>query len=116
MESEHVLIAGATGYVGGKLLPELEREGASIRCFARNPQKLAGRVGPASQVVQGDLLDARSVDQAMEGVRTAYFLVHLMAKGRDFHRQVALPFRIAEAIEDRVMPVPRTTSPDGTQR
>lgn len=81
------LLTGATGYVGGRLLEELERSGAALRCLARRPEYLESRVGPATEVVRGDVLDAATLGPAMQGVETAYYLVHSMGNAEDFERQ-----------------------------
>jgi uncharacterized protein YbjT (DUF2867 family) len=82
-----VLLTGATGYVGGRLLRRLEREGLSVRCLCRNPEVLRGRVGPGVTVVQGDLLRPASLGPAFSGVDTAFYLVHSMQAGREFEDQ-----------------------------
>ena len=61
-----ILLTGATGYVGGRLLPALEAAGYSVRCLARRPEFLQQRVGPETEVVRGDCLDASSLRRAME--------------------------------------------------
>ena len=81
-----VLLTGATGYVGGLLLPLLEQQAVSVRCLARNPAKIS-RTNESTQVVRGDVLDAGSLKQAMQGVHTAYYLVHLMSGSKDFERE-----------------------------
>ena len=93
-----VLITGATGYVGGRLIPLLEQQPVTLRCLARKPDKLRATVNPSTQVVQGDVLDAASLDQALRGVHTAYYLVHLMSGSKDFEiqdRKAAENFAIA---------------------
>ena len=92
-----VLLTGGSGYVGGRLIPLLERQGVRLRCLARNPDKLRSQVQAASEVVQGDVLDPPSLDRALQGVHTAYYLVHLMSGSgsKDFERedrQAALNF------------------------
>jgi uncharacterized protein YbjT (DUF2867 family) len=82
-----VLVAGASGYVGGRLVPLLERRPVALRCLARDPDKLRPLVGPATQVVQGDVLDAPSLNEALHGVHTAYYLVHLMSGSEDFEAE-----------------------------
>ena len=82
-----VLLTGGSGYVGGRLIPLLERLGVKLRCLARNPDKLRSRVQAASEVVQGDVLDPPSLDRALQGVHTAYYLVHLMSGSKDFERE-----------------------------
>ena len=79
------LVTGATGYIGGRLVPELLAAGHRVRCLARSPERLrdhpwAGRV----DVVRGDVTDAASVADALAGVDVAYYLVHALGSGRDF--------------------------------
>jgi uncharacterized protein YbjT (DUF2867 family) len=73
-----VLLTGASGYVGGRLLYRLERRGLRVRCLARRPEFLADRVGAATEIVGGDVLQPESLASAMEGVQTAYYMVHSM--------------------------------------
>lgn len=78
------LLTGATGYVGGRLLQSLEESGVRLRCLARRPEYLAARVAPGTEVVGGDVLDAESLSRAMNGVATAYYLVHSMSDDGDW--------------------------------
>ena len=73
-----ILVTGASGYVGGRLLARLEQRGFAVRCLARRPEFLAGRVGPHTQIVAGDVLRAETLPAALEGVDTAYYLIHSM--------------------------------------
>ncbi len=83
MHSRHVLLTGATGYIGGRLLRRFEQHGRPVRCLVRQPARLRpGR--PTTEVVQGDCLDEGTLDRALGGIDTAYYLVHSMAAGRDF--------------------------------
>lgn len=82
-----VLLAGATGYVGGRLIPLLEQQPVALRCLARNPDKLRASVRDSTQVVEGDVLDAASLHKALQDVHTAYYLVHLMSGSKDFEKQ-----------------------------
>jgi len=82
-----ILLTGATGYVGGRLLPLLVADGWRVRCLARQPEHLSPRVPAGVEVVQGDLLDAASLSAAMQGVTTAYYLVHSMGATGDFETQ-----------------------------
>ena len=66
-----VLLTGATGYVGGRLLPELEARGCRVRCLARRPDYLVPRVGPGTEVAKGDVLDRASLDEALKGIEVA---------------------------------------------
>ncbi|MEV7085341.1 SDR family oxidoreductase [Streptomyces sp. NPDC093085] len=79
------LVTGATGYIGGRLVPELLAAGHTVRCLVRTPAKVrdhpwAGRV----ETVQGDVTDPESVGAALTGIDVAYYLVHGLAGGPDF--------------------------------
>src|SRR5579884_2692901 len=90
-----ILLTGGSGYVGGRLIPLLEKQPVVLRCLTRNPDKLRTRAKDTTQVVRGDVLDAASLDEAMRGVHTAYYLIHLMLGSKDFEkqdRQAALNF------------------------
>jgi len=78
---ERILVLGATGYVGGRLVPRLLREGYSVRCMARDPRKLYGRQWSGVEVTQGDVLDQESLARAMAGCGIVYYLVHSMGGG-----------------------------------
>lgn len=78
------LLTGATGYVGGRLLEELEGAGVALRCLARKPEYLKTRVAEGTEVVRGDVLDSASLAAALSGVATAYYLVHSMSDEGDF--------------------------------
>ncbi len=79
-----ILLTGATGYIGGRLLHELESRGERVRCLARSPEYLASRIGPGTEVVAGDVLRLETLPPALVGVDTAYYLVHSMASRGDF--------------------------------
>ena len=81
-----ILLTGATGYVGGCLLDELQRRGHAVRCLVRRPEKLAGRVVATTEVVQGDAADETDLARACGDVEVAYWLVHSMEGGVDFER------------------------------
>jgi uncharacterized protein YbjT (DUF2867 family) len=96
-----VLLTGATGYVGGCLLAELERRGIVVRCLARRPEKLTGRAGPQTEVMAGDATDPADLARACAGVDVAYWLVHSMESGVDFERADRLAAeRFAAAARD----------------
>lgn len=93
-----ILLTGATGYVGGRLLGVLERAGHDVVCLARNPAHLSGRLGPRSRAVAGDLLDPASLPAAFTGIDTAYFLVHSMGDASGFEsREIATATHFAAA-------------------
>ena len=79
-----VLLTGASGYVGGRLLKELEKAGWPVRCLARRPDFLRAKVAPSTEVVKADCLDRSSLSPAMAGVHTAYYLVHSMGSSGKF--------------------------------
>jgi len=82
-----ILLTGATGYVGGRLLKALEAQGHRLRCLARRPEFLQSRIAEATQVVKGDLLDVTSLAAALAGVDSAYYLVHSMGSGGAFEEE-----------------------------
>ena len=93
-----ILVAGATGYVGGRLVQALEQAGRRVRCLARRPAFLSSRVGVGTAVVQGDCLEPTSLLAALDGVDVAYYLVHSMGSGADFEqedREAARNFGVA---------------------
>ena len=79
-----ILLTGASGYVGGRLLDRLETEGARLRCMTRRPEELEGRVARGTEVVRGDVTDPGSLEGALAGVEIAYYLVHSMTSGTDY--------------------------------
>lgn len=80
-----VLVTGATGYVGGRLIPELLAAGFQVRAAARDPRDLQGRTWSDDvQAVQCDLSEPDQVRDAMDGVHTALYLVHSMGGKGDF--------------------------------
>jgi uncharacterized protein YbjT (DUF2867 family) len=75
-----VLLTGATGFVGGRLLPALRSHGVDVRCLVRSRKRLAGHLttDPSVSFVEGDLLDRDSLYRAMDGIEAALYLVHSM--------------------------------------
>lgn len=80
-----ILVTGATGYIGGRLIPRLLDLGHAVRVLVRDPGRIAGRSWTDRvEVVTGDLLEPGTAARALEGVEAAYYLVHSMTSGRDF--------------------------------
>lgn len=82
---QHILLTGATGYIGGRLAPRLLGRGHTLRCLVRDPDRLAGLDWTdRAEMVEGDVLKPDTLPSAMEGVDTAYYLIHSMAAGEGF--------------------------------
>ncbi len=97
-----ILVCGATGYVGGRLVRRLLEKGYAVTCLVRSPEKLAEFSWGNHQslsIVQGELEDEEATSKALEDVRAAYYLVHSMqsAKGQyaQRDRKLATTFRDA---------------------
>ncbi|HVM53844.1 MAG TPA: SDR family oxidoreductase [Acidimicrobiales bacterium] len=93
-----ILVTGATGYIGGRLVPRLLAEGRSVRCLVRDPRRVAGRGWQDVDVIGGDVADAEALAVAMRSVDVAYYLVHSMAGSesfRDRDRELAAKFAAA---------------------
>jgi uncharacterized protein YbjT (DUF2867 family) len=104
MPASCVLVTGATGYIGGRLVPELLEAGYEVRCLVRSPEKLVGEPWlDQIEVVEGSLTDADVVARALLGTTAAYYLVHSMGGAADFarhDREVADTFRRAADATD----------------
>jgi uncharacterized protein YbjT (DUF2867 family) len=86
--SQLVLVTGATGYIGGRLVPRLLEAGYRVRCLARDAERLQGRPwSDQVEVVEGDALRPESLPPAMEGVSAAYYLIHSLSDTSDFHER-----------------------------
>lgn len=97
----HILVTGATGYVGGRLVPRLLERGHAVRVLVRDPRRVLGRKWASSvEVVSGDLVTGEGVVTALAGVDAAAFLVHSMTATSDFaarDREAAHQFANAAA-------------------
>ncbi|WP_228447461.1 SDR family oxidoreductase [Streptomyces paludis] len=95
-ERSHCLVTGASGYIGGRLVPELLTAGHRVRCLARSPGTLRDHPwAPDVETVRGDVTDAGSLDAALRGIDVAYYLVHALGTGAGFEetdRRAALLF------------------------
>ena len=80
-----ILVTGATGYIASRLIPRLLKEGYHVRCLARDPLRLKGRDWSRHvEVVQGDVTMPSSLPVALEGVHSAYYLIHNMTYGHGY--------------------------------
>ncbi len=83
-----ILVTGATGYIGGRLVPALLQAGYPVRVLVRDRQRLQGRPWLSQvEVVQGDVLRPETLSAALHGVSVAYYLVHSMTANPDFDRR-----------------------------
>jgi uncharacterized protein YbjT (DUF2867 family) len=89
-------VTGVTGYVGGRLVPELLDAGFAVRALTRNPARLAGRQWADDvEAVEADVSDLETTRAALDGADVAYYLVHSLGTGRTFEardRRNALTF------------------------
>lgn len=85
---DRILVTGASGYIGGRLVPRLLAAGYRVRCLVRSPEKLADRPwaqDPRVEIFSGDLEDRRSTLRAARGCCVAYYLVHsMLAAGKSY--------------------------------
>ena len=83
-----LFVTGATGYIGGRLVPRLVGDGYRVRCLARSRRKLGERTwasSPAVEIIEGDVGDGTLLTRALEGCAAAYYLVHsMMAVGEAY--------------------------------
>jgi uncharacterized protein YbjT (DUF2867 family) len=78
-----ILVTGATGYVGGRLVPRLIEKGFKVRCLARDASRLQGR-WDGVDIVQGDVLNKDSLQNIFKDIDTAYYLIHSMGGEGEF--------------------------------
>ena len=81
---ELILLTGATGHIGGRLLRRLQEADRPLRCLTRRPDDLLSQIAGRTEIAKGDVLDPESLAVAMRGVQTAYYLVHSMGATGDF--------------------------------
>jgi len=85
VNAERLLVTGANGYIAGRLIPRLLNGGARVRVLVRDPHRLSGRRWfQAVEPSVGDVLHPESLRASLEGVRTAYYLIHNMALGKGY--------------------------------
>jgi uncharacterized protein YbjT (DUF2867 family) len=95
-----IVLTGATGYVGGRLLPRLLEVGHTVRCVVRAPGR--AQLPEGAEVVEGDVLSGEGLAEAMAGADIAYYLVHSMGGGRDGEDFAARDRRAARTFGDAV--------------
>jgi uncharacterized protein YbjT (DUF2867 family) len=81
-----ILLTGATGYVGGRLLHALEQRGRAVRCLARRPEHLSHRATKSTELVAGDVMKPQTLEPALSGCETAYYLIHSMGRAGQFQQ------------------------------
>ncbi|MFY7067737.1 SDR family oxidoreductase [Nocardiopsis changdeensis] len=85
MSGRRALVTGATGYIGGRLVPQLLDAGFEVRCLARDPGKLRDHPWrDRVEAARGDVVSGEGLAEALEGADVAYYLVHSMSGSRDF--------------------------------
>src|SRR6266511_2632052 len=101
-DSNLILVTGATGYVGGRLVPRLLDKGYRVRCLVRDHARLQGRSWlNRVEVASGDALAPETLVKAMQGVSVAYYLIHGMQGGRiSAERDLAVARNFASAAEE----------------
>lgn len=91
-----VLVTGATGYIGGRLVPRLLEAGYRVRVYVRSPEKLTDTPwSDAVDIIQGDLDDGPGLTEALTGCETLYYLVHSMGSGGDFESKERIMAKVA---------------------
>lgn len=94
-----ILVTGATGYIGGRLVPELLERGYQVRIMVRVPSSVHKERWPDAEIVVADVLDIGGVKKAFEGIHTAYYLVHSLLLGKKHFESAdvegAINFRMA---------------------
>ncbi|MEZ6138664.1 MAG: NAD(P)H-binding protein [Pirellulaceae bacterium] len=93
-----ILLTGATGYIGGRLLPRVEELGYSVRCLTRRENGVEARNEAGREIVVGNVLDPATLPAAMADIDTAFYFVHSMGNQGDFEdedRQAAQNFSAA---------------------
>jgi uncharacterized protein YbjT (DUF2867 family) len=110
VESQTLFVTGATGYIGGRLVPNLLELGYTVRCLSRNGSKLMGRSWAGNdkvEIIEGDASDEELLADAMKGCEAAYYLVHSMDSKGSSYRKRDLEMAEAFGRSAKVAGVPR---------
>lgn len=83
-----ILITGATGYIGGRLVPLLIRKGYSVRCMARHPERLAARGWKNAEIVFGEALKYETLKQPLTCIDVAYYLIRSVYRNEEISREL----------------------------
>jgi len=100
--SHLILVTGATGYIASRLIPQLLKRGYCVRVLVRHPERLKARKWYSQvEMAQGDVLQPATLPLALDGVHTAYYLIHNMLSGRGFtSREIEGAHNFAQAAEN----------------
>ena len=84
--SKRILVTGATGYIGGRLVPRLLQEGYHVRVLVRSRVRVLSRPwSDQVEILTGDIFDPQTLAEVLTGVDSAYYLIHSMSRGSNFH-------------------------------
>ena len=98
MPPRKILVTGATGYIGGRLVPCLLEAGYAVRCFVRDADRLQGQAwADQVEVAVGDVLDPETLGPALDGIDVAYYLIHSLGEGAFAERDRRAADNFAEA-------------------
>ncbi|MBV6393332.1 MAG: hypothetical protein KPEEDBHJ_02572 [Anaerolineales bacterium] len=80
-----ILVTGATGYIASLLIPQLLEKGNRVRAMARQPERLYKRAWhKQAETIRADVMESQTLAPALDGVHTAYYLIHSMSRGRGY--------------------------------
>ncbi|MFC1513948.1 SDR family oxidoreductase [candidate division KSB1 bacterium] len=82
-----ILVTGATGYIGGRLVPELILRGYKVRVLVRNPSGDYSKRWPGAEIIESDILEDRNLKNVFEGIHTAYYLIHSLHHLKREHKE-----------------------------
>lgn len=101
MNPKLILVTGATGYIASRLIPRLLEAGYRVRALARDPRRLAERKWSSGvEMVSGDVASPHTLIAALDGIHTAYYLIHNMLSGRGYtSRELDSAHNFASAAE-----------------